>query len=159
MRVECPNFKLHVVAWKVTWYPSKHTNLDISYVYWYHHADAVVGKWPGGKCTLYKQDTKNYSVNNICCMFKITTFLWRTLTLHSGHISLFLETVTIKFWGPRAECRHMGPRKTNIPMLPSIKIVTSCLNLLYREFLKFFKLVTRKFNFPKYRKYKNFFVF
>ena len=123
------------------------------------HADAGVGKWPGEKCTLYKQDTKNYSVNNICCMFKITTFLWRTLTLHSGHTSLFLETVTIKFWGPRAECRHMGPRKTNIPMLPSIKIVTSCLNLLYREFLKFFKIVTRKFNFPKYRKYKNFFVF
>ena len=36
---------------------------------------------------------------------KITTFLWIILILHPGHTSLFHETVTIKFIGPRAEDR------------------------------------------------------
>ena len=34
---------------------------------------------------------------------KITTSLWRILILHPGRTSLFLETVTIKFGGLRAE--------------------------------------------------------
>ena len=34
---------------------------------------------------------------------KITTFLWRTLILHPGHTSLFLETVNDKIYGARAE--------------------------------------------------------
>ena len=51
------------------------------------------------------------------------TFLLRILILHPGHTSLFLETVTIKFWEPRvwgAEGRRStygaqghGRRKTN----------------------------------------------
>ena len=57
-----------------------------------------------GKCTLYKQDTKNSSV------YDITTFLCIILILHPGHTSLFLETVTIKFMGPRAEGRHIESR-------------------------------------------------
>ena len=59
MRVECPNFK-----------PSKHINLDIIYVYWCHYANAGVDKWLGGKCTLYKQETKNSSVDNVRCIFE-----------------------------------------------------------------------------------------
>ena len=42
---------------------------------------------------------------------KVTTFLWIILMLHPGYASLFLETITIKFMGPR----DLGPRKTNIP--------------------------------------------
>ena len=57
-----------------------------------------------GKCTLYKQDIKNSSV------YDITTFLWIILILHPGHTSLLLETVTIKFMGPRAEGRHIKSR-------------------------------------------------
>ena len=34
---------------------------------------------------------------------KTTTFSWRILVLHPGVANLFLETVTIKFRGPRAE--------------------------------------------------------
>ena len=61
----------------------------------------------GGKCTLYKQDTKNSSVDNVCCIFfKVTTFLWIILILHPSHTSLFLETVIMKFGGPRAEGRE-----------------------------------------------------
>ena len=33
-------------------------------------------------------------------------FLWRILILHPGHTNLFLQTVTIKFWGPKAEGRE-----------------------------------------------------
>ena len=36
----------------------------------------------------------------------LNTFLWRILMLHPSHTSLFLETVTIKFRGPR----DRGPR-------------------------------------------------
>ena len=48
---------------------------------------------------------------------KITTFSWRILILHPGHTSLFLETVTIKFRGPRGRrptygAEGQGPRKT-----------------------------------------------
>ena len=50
--------------------PPKHKNFDISCVYWCHHADAGVDKWLGGKCTLYKQDTKNSSTDNICFIFE-----------------------------------------------------------------------------------------
>ena len=32
---------------------------------------AGVDKWLCGKCTLYKQDTKNSSVDNACCTFEI----------------------------------------------------------------------------------------
>ena len=32
---------------------------------------------------------------------KITTFLWISLILHPGHTNVLLETVTIKFMGPR----------------------------------------------------------
>ena len=35
-----------------------------------HYADAGVEKWQGEKCTLYKQDTKNSSVYNVCCIFE-----------------------------------------------------------------------------------------
>ena len=52
MRVECPLNKF-------TGYPSKHTNLDTSCVYWCHYADAVVDKLLGGKCALCKQDLHN----------------------------------------------------------------------------------------------------
>ena len=49
---------------------------------------------------------------------KITTFLWVILTLYSGPSSLLLETVTIKFGGPRGRGptyggRDRGSRKTN----------------------------------------------
>ena len=52
---------------------------------------------------------------------KITIFLWLTLILHTGHSSLFLETVRIEFMGPRgrgaegprADIWGRGPRKTN----------------------------------------------
>ena len=47
-------------------------------------------------------------------LLKIATFLWRFLILHSGHINLFLETVTIKFGdrGPRAE-KNKNPTLNN----------------------------------------------
>ena len=49
---------------------------------------------------------------------KITTFLGLNLILHLGHTSLFLETVRIKFMGPRGRGPTYGaegrrPRKTN----------------------------------------------
>ena len=44
-------------------------NVDISCVYWCHYSDAGVGKWLGGKYILYKQDTKNSSADNVCCIF------------------------------------------------------------------------------------------
>ena len=49
---------------------------------------------------------------------KITTFLWIILILHSGHTSLFIKTVTIKFMGARGRgptCRaeSQGLSKTN----------------------------------------------
>ena len=38
--------------------------------------------------------------------FKVTTFLWIILILHPSHNIIFLETVIIKFGGPRAEGRE-----------------------------------------------------
>ena len=61
----------NVPIWKfnmVTREPSKHTNFDISCVYWSHYGDTEVNKWLG-KYTLYKQDLKNSSVYNVCCIF------------------------------------------------------------------------------------------
>ena len=85
-------------------------------VSWCHYADAVVDKWLSGKCTLYKQDMKNFSDDNV--FLKITTFLWIILMLHLGHTSLFLETVMIKFMDPKGRgatyrSEGQGPRKTN----------------------------------------------
>ena len=70
--------------------------------------------------------------------FKITTFLWIILTLHSSHTSLFPETVIIKFGGPRAEGRHKGPRaegrEKQIPFLEqNWEKVKLGKNLLKRE--------------------------
>ena len=62
---------------------------------------------------------------------KITTFLWIILILHPGCNSILLETVTIKFGGPRgrgpradirADIWDRGPRaeKNKYPLLGSI---------------------------------------
>ena len=62
---------------------------------------------------------------------KITTFLWIILILHPGCNSILLETVTIKFGGPRgrgpradirADIWDGGPRaeKNKYPLLGSI---------------------------------------
>ena len=71
-----------------------------------------------------KPELKNSWVENIPCtnktrqillfimyvvFLKITSFLRIILTFHSGHTNLFLETVTIKFMGPRGR-RAEGPR-------------------------------------------------
>ena len=62
-------------------------------VSWCHYADAVVDKWLSGKCTLYKQDMKNFSDDNVF-------------------------TVMIKFMDPKGRgatyrSEGQGPRKTN----------------------------------------------
>ena len=44
--------------------------------------------------------------------FKVTTFLWIILILHPSHTTLFLETVIIKFGGPRAE-KNKYPLESN----------------------------------------------
>ena len=55
---------------------------------------------------------------------KITRFLGLTLILHPGHTSLFLETVKIKFMGPRGRgAEGRGPtygaegREKQIPLV------------------------------------------
>ena len=68
-----------------------------------HYADAGVNKWLGRKCALYKQDTKNFSVDNVGCIFEDTTILWIILILHFSHTSLFFETITIKLGSQGAE--------------------------------------------------------
>ena len=70
------------------------------------------------KCTLYKQDKKNSSADNMCSIFEDSYVLWIILILHPGHSSLFLETVTIKFGSPRA--RRAEGREKQIPSIPTI---------------------------------------
>ena len=70
--------------------------------------DATTPRWK-----MYLVQTRHKKFFCWQCMlhfFKVTTFLWIILILHLSHTSLFLETVIIKFGGPRAEGRHMGPR-------------------------------------------------
>ena len=69
---------------------------------------------------MYKQDTKNSSVDNECCIFEYSyIFVWITLILYPGLTNLYLETVTIKgadSWrmGPKAEGREKPrPSKLN----------------------------------------------
>ena len=55
---------------------------------------------------MYKQDTKNSFVDNVCCIFEDNYILWIILIFHRGYTNLILETVLIKFGGPRGR----GPR-------------------------------------------------
>ena len=73
----------------------------------------LVVKWLGGKCTLYKQDMKILLFISklyfffiififiIICIFEENYILMGNFKRHPGHTSIFLETVTIKFMGPR----------------------------------------------------------
>ena len=73
----------------------------------------LVVKWLGGKCTLYKQDMKNPPTYKevvfffiififiIICIFEENYILMCNFKRHPGHTSIFLETLTIKFMGPR----------------------------------------------------------
>ena len=60
------------------------------------------------KCTLNKQDTKNSSVDNVCCIFEDNYIFVDYFNTPFGHTSLFIETVTTKFMGPGG--RHIGPK-------------------------------------------------
>ena len=63
--------------------------------------DATIGvdKWIVGKCTLYIQDTKNnMSIDNMSCIFEDNYIFVENFNTSSRS---FLETVTIKFRGPR----------------------------------------------------------
>ena len=52
---------------------------------------------------------------------KKTTFLWITLILHPGHTILFLETVIIKFGGPRAE-KNKYPLELELALAIILKV-------------------------------------
>ena len=67
-------------------------------------------KWVGGIYTLISKTGKVLLFIMYVLFLKITRFLGLTLILHPGHISLFLETVKVKFLGPRVEDQHIGPR-------------------------------------------------
>ena len=95
----------------------KYWNFDISCIYWCHHVDAGAHKWLGSKCILYKQDTKNSFLDNVCCIFEDNYILWIIFVFHPGYTSLILETVLIKFGGPRGRgptyrVEGRRPRKT-----------------------------------------------
>ena len=47
-------------------------------------ADAGVDKWLGGKCALYKQHTKNFYADNVCCIFEDNYIFVENLKLTSG---------------------------------------------------------------------------
>ena len=121
MRVECPNLNL-----KRSCDSPLNTNFNICCVYWCHYIYVGVGKWLG-KYTLDKQDTKNSSVDNVCC---ITTFLWIILIFHSSHTSLFLENVTVKLGRPRTE-----PEKNKYPATRQ-SIIKIMLLIKFQEFFK-----------------------
>ena len=55
-------------------------------------------------------------------MFQITTYLWIIFMLYPGRSSLLLETVTIKFGGPRGgrPRTDMRAEKNKYPLLGSI---------------------------------------
>ena len=59
---------------------------------------------------MYKQDTKNSFVDNICYIFKDNCILQIILIFRPSYTSLILETVLIKFGGLRAEDRHIRPK-------------------------------------------------
>ena len=67
-------------------------------------------KWVGGIYTLISKTGKVLLFIMYVLFLKITRFLGLTLILRPGHISLFLETVKVKFLGPRVEDQHIGPR-------------------------------------------------
>ena len=56
---------------------------------------------------MYKQDMKIFSVFNVCCIFKNSYIFWVILILLLSHTSLFFETVTIKFMGPRTDKKQI----------------------------------------------------
>ena len=66
-------------------------------------------------------------------LFFWNTFLWRILILYPSHTSLFLEIVTIKFWGLRTQGWHMEPRaeKNKYPRI--IKFLNFCSTLIEQE--------------------------
>ena len=55
---------------------------------------------------MYKQDTENSFVDNVCCIFEDNYILWIILIFHPGYTSLILETVLIKLGGRGAEGRE-----------------------------------------------------
>ena len=70
---------------------------------------------------MYKQDTKNFSVNNVCGIFEDNYIFVENFNTSSHSYQPILENVTIKFVGQRVEDRHMGPRaegrEKQIPIL------------------------------------------
>ena len=59
------------------------------------------------KMYLVQKDMKNFSVFNVCCIFKNSYIFWMILILLLGDTSLFFETVTMKFMGPRTDKKQI----------------------------------------------------